>query len=435
MIAAAANAVFDRRLDADSSAPVALALSGGGDSLALLGLAAHWCRARGRPLLALTIDHGLHPDSAAWTRAAGEAAAHAGAAWRALPWDGPKPASGLPAAARMARHRLLAEAARAAGARVLLIGHTRDDALEGELMREADVPGLGRLGEWTPSPVWPEGRDLFLLRPLLDQRRPALRAWLAERGQAWLDDPANEDLRHPRARARVSLRPSGEKGDAKRPDEGVLRPPHPTSIDAAAFSDGRLALPQKSLPGRLLAAALLCAAGTSRPPRGEPLERLLTRLQAGGPVQATLAGARIVADGETVQIGRDAGERFRNDGLAPLSLKPGTATVWDGRFELVAVEPGWTVLALGGAIARLGAHDRRRLKRIPPWARGAAPALADGAGSVRLPIPFGDGPVTATSLAGPRLAAACGLIAHESGIADSRHGADAVLTLCSGPVD
>jgi tRNA(Ile)-lysidine synthase len=432
VIAAAANAVLGRRLDLASPAPVAVALSGGGDSLALMLLAAGWCAANGRPLLALTVDHGLNPDSAAWTRAAGEVAARAGASWRALVWNGPKPSTGLPAASRAARHRLLADAAREAGAKVILTGHTRDDVLEGELMRAADAPTLGRLREWTPSPVWPEGRGVFLLRPLLDQRRGALRDWLGERGHVWLDDPANEDLRHARVRARTRLRPLGEKVSAEPTDEGcgsawLLPPgqnhasvpsPHPSAPPTPSLPEGRrdgvVELPQADLNANLLAAALLCASGTSRPPRSEPLQRLLARLQAGGPVQATLAGAHVVADGRTVLIGRDAGR----GGLEAVVLEPRTPAVWDGRFEIDAAEPGWSVRALAGAMARLSARDRATLKPIPSWARGAVPVLSSAAGSVRLPAPFGGGPAQAVSLAGPRLAAACGLIAREAEIAE-----------------
>src|SRR5205085_8990913 len=56
--------------------------------------------------------------------------------------------------------------------------------------------------EWAPSPAWPEGRGVFLLRPLLGVRRAAIREWLEGRGERWIDDPANEDPRFARARAR-----------------------------------------------------------------------------------------------------------------------------------------------------------------------------------------------------------------------------------------
>ena len=444
-VPAGAEAAFARRLDAANPGPLALALSGGGDSVALLRLATAWCARKGRPLLALTVDHRLHPDSARWTAFAGEAARAAGAEWRSLAWEGPKPAAGLPAAARAARHRLLAEAARRAGAGVLLTGHTADDAIEGELMRGGDAPGLGRLREWTPSPVWPEGRGLFLLRPLLALRRSALRAWLAAQGESWLEDPANEDLRYARARARAALAGSSAPGRAG-PDEagrselqGGLGPdpalgdrPSPRSEERrpSATGDGRIVLRRRGLDGRTLAAALLCAAGTSRPPRGGALERLRNRCAGGDRVEATLAGARVVADDAWVQIGREAGERFRG-GLAPLALTAGEPLVWDGRFEIVADRPGWTAAPLAGAVGRLGREDLRALRAIPAWARGALPALSDASGAVRLPRPFGAGPAAAVSLAAERFAAACGLMARETEIGVSHHGAQDLATLCS----
>ena len=64
------DAALDRRLERDIANPVAVALSGGGDSLALLLMTADWARRRGRRVLAITVDHGLNPDSAAWTERA-----------------------------------------------------------------------------------------------------------------------------------------------------------------------------------------------------------------------------------------------------------------------------------------------------------------------------------------------------------------------------
>ncbi|MBN9478633.1 MAG: hypothetical protein J0I52_00200, partial [Bordetella sp.] len=178
---------LDGRLNHAGSEPVALALSGGGDSLALLDLAAAWARARGRRLLALTVDHDLNPDSAAWTRFAAEAARAAGADWRGLIWIDARGGPGVPARARAARHALLAEAARETGARVILTGHTADDVAEGDWMR-AEGAMLGRLREASPSPVWPEGRGLLLLRPVLGETRETLRAHLRARGLTWLED-------------------------------------------------------------------------------------------------------------------------------------------------------------------------------------------------------------------------------------------------------
>lgn len=374
-------------------------------------------------MLALTVDHGLHPDSAGWTEAAGVAARRIGVDWRPLWWSGDKPTTGLPEAARLARHRLLADAARAAGARVILLGHTADDVAEGERMRMRDVPALGRLREWGPSPVWPEGRGLFLLRPLLQVGRAPLRAWLTAEGWGWHDDPANEDTRYARTRARLNPSPLGGEGrgspDASAGSGATVLPsmggegPRPLAQGDSGFSvtlDGRILAPRMVTPA-FLSAALLCAAGGEAPPRGERLERLLERLAAGGPLTASLAGARVEAEGSTLVIGREAGERARG-GLAETPLARGVPAVWDGRFLVEAEVEGLSAAPLAGRMNNLSRNDRIRLKAYPAAARSALPVLSGALGAA-LPRPFGDGPGTAACLVRDRLFAACGLISSE----------------------
>ena len=303
-------AALQRRLDPGSAAPLAVALSGGGDSLALLHLTLDWAQVHGRPVLALTVDHGLNPDSAAWTASAGAKARALGADWRALAWEGPKPTTGVQARARAARHALLADAARAAGARVLLMGHTADDIAEGEVMRSADTPGLGRLREWSPSPTWPEGRGVFLLRPLLQVRRAELRTYLNARGAAWLDDPANADPRFARVRARQALVGTQAAGavDLERdPAIPTLARRLEFAAEGAALNRALIAEAPASATKAVLAAALLCVSGTTRPPRGPDLERLIGAV-AGGRV-VTLGGCRIDATGEAVRIAREPSRR------------------------------------------------------------------------------------------------------------------------------
>jgi tRNA(Ile)-lysidine synthase len=216
------TAALDRRLRLGATAPLAVGFSGGGDSLALLILALDWARAHGRPVVSLTVDHQLNPASAGWTAEALAKARALGAEARALAWTGPKPTSGLSAAARAARHALLAQAAREAGAAVLLLGHTADDLAEAALMRAQGSTVPDPRG-WSPSPAWPEGRGVFVLRPLLAARRGDLRDWLAARGETWLDDPANDDPRSARARARRDLQQANgmsSRTSAQREDPG-----------------------------------------------------------------------------------------------------------------------------------------------------------------------------------------------------------------------
>ena len=436
---AAAWAELDRRLDPASRAPIAVGFSGGGDSLAALLLVRDWAERAGRPVLALTVDHGLNVDSAAWTAQAGAQAEALGCPWRALRWDGDKPAAGLPAAARRARHALLADAAREAGAAVVVLGHTADDMAEGEAMRAHDAPTLGRLRPWSPSPAWPQGRGVFLLRPLLGAGRAELRAWLTAQGLSWLEDPANTDPRYARARARDYLSPAHSRAcgnpdllsSQKAAEMKQAWVPACAGMSGNEEQAGAVSLQRSGAVGAVVSAALLCAAGTARPPRSADLTRLLARLSAQEGFTATLCGARIEA-GERTLITREPGR----SPPAPLRLQSGAPAVWDGRFEILAEAAGLTVATLAGHAARLPATDRDRLRACPPAARPTLPALLQPDGSVSLPAPFGSGPATARALAPARLAAALGRVACERDIAVSDaqpqgpHGAAGVVTLC-----
>ena len=406
---------LDARLDAGAGAPLAVALSGGGDSLALTLMAAEWARRRDRPLVVLTVDHGLRPESAFWSQACAGIARRLGARFRALAWTSAPPASGLPAAARQARHRLLAAAAREAGARVILMGHTGDDLAEAEVMR-GEGGSTPSPREWSPSPAWPEGRGVFLLRPLLSAGRTELRDWLSARGETWIDDPANTDLRFARSRARLTL----SKGVPQ-----ATVPPRAPAGEACAAGLARavretafgLALDRGSLrragPGaglKVTAAACLSASGGLRPPRRAAVEDLYLRLAGTERVQATLGGALVCADDAQVLWGRSAGE-MRRQGAADLVLAPGERGVFDGRFEVDAVEPV-LIGALAGRMARLSPKVRAGLAQIPPRFRGGLP-VAESASGLDLP-PGREGGVQFRTLAGARLAAACGGMPRES---------------------
>ena len=407
-------AVLDRRLRPHASAPIAVALSGGGDSVALLHAADAWARARGRTLLVLSVDHRLQAHSADWIAACQARAASLGWPFRALTWDGAKPAHGLPAAARAARHALLADSARQAGARVLLMGHTAGDVAEARAMRAAGSTTPDPR-EWSPAPAWPQGRGLFLLRPLLGLDRAAVRAWLAGCGLAWIEDPANADLRYARPRARAALADAAASPPPAGPDPDTAA----LALACRAGPWGDLSLSRQALghatpqaARAFVAAACLCAAGSARPPRRERLDRLSTLLRGDAPLTATLAGARVEAGAVEVCFLREPGEAARG-GLAPLALVPGAPQVWDGRFELTASQAGLVVRALAGLAARLPDDQRAALARLPASARGATPAILDEAGVPTALAASAVPGVAIRALVQDRLRAACGLVERE----------------------
>jgi tRNA(Ile)-lysidine synthase len=264
------------------------------------------------------------------------------------------------------------------------------------------------------------------LRPLLAARRADLRAWLSAKGQGWLEDPANADPRFARSRARAALA-NGEAapwdGAVSQADASVQR----LADEVQATADGRLILSRRALAvappnavRRMVSAALVCAGGGVRPPRGESLTRLIDAIASGQALAATLSGARVSAEGvdDAMAFGRDAGERARG-GLAALSLSPGAVGVFDGRFEIRAEHAPVQVVALAGLIGRLDRVDRLRLGAIAPLSRGALPAVIDESGVVRLPAPFGEGAAVVQSLVSQRFAAACGRVNCEAELATS----------------
>jgi tRNA(Ile)-lysidine synthase len=226
-----------------------LAISGGPDSTALLVLAARWRRAlkRGPKLVAVTVDHGLRPSSAAEARAVKRLARSLGVPHRTLRWEGRKPATGLQQNARAARYRLLASVARSAKAGHILTAHTLDDQAETVLIRMSrgsGLTGLGAMAKVAPLPStgafsgkslprtrsgvgtgFPQkmrrgkndSSDIALIRPLLDLPKARLVATLARAEIAFADDPSNRDPRFTRARLRGVMPALAREGlDARR---------------------------------------------------------------------------------------------------------------------------------------------------------------------------------------------------------------------------
>lgn len=374
--------VLDRRLLPASPRPIAVALSGGGDSLALTLIADAWALANGRDLAILTVDHRLRPESAAWATQCAAVAARLGRPFQALAWEGEKPLAGLPAAARAARHRLLADAARSLGAGVILMGHTADDVAEAHAMRAAGSTTPDPR-EWAPSPVWPEGRGVFLLRPMLNQSRADLRAWLDARSETWIDDPANADLRFARARARAGGAVTVDVPESASPGNLFGRAEH---FDGG-IQIGRRAMRAAPVADvvRFAALACVCAGGGERRPATDRLQRLADALRGDVPLVATLAGARIEAGEESVDIFREAGE-FHRRGVSPLALPPGREVVWDGRYAVTAQRDGLTMRPVAGVAARLPPQAQALLSQTPASRRGSLPAVVYPDGEVSLAL-------------------------------------------------
>jgi tRNA(Ile)-lysidine synthase len=377
---------------------LAVAVSGGPDSMALALLAANWARPRRGTALGLVVDHGLRPESA------GEAArtcswlAKHGLAVRLLTWAGAKPTSGIQVAARAARLALLLDACRAETVLHLLLAHQREDQAETVALRQAAGSGPGGLAGIAAVR---EVDGLRLLRPLLAVPKARLIATLAAASQPWFVDPANASPQFARGRLRRDPDFAPEAAWAR----GSVAAARRTADDAvAATALARLARPDRlglvrvdaatwtmldpadraALLGRLLAAV----GGRAYPVAGAALGRL-----AAGDVAApaTLGGCIIVRRGADLLVCREPG-RIRHR----LHLSPGASARWDGRFA-VRYERGpeaVEIRALGReGLTLLDDTVRRRLRteRAPAHAVHALPAAWVGSTLVACPLldPYG----------------------------------------------
>jgi tRNA(Ile)-lysidine synthase len=178
---------------------LALAVSGGADSMALLALG-H--AAFPGQAIAATVDHGLRAAAADEAAMAAAYCVELGVPHATLAADRAIGPSDIQAGARAMRYDLLSAWAAGAGATMLATAHHADDQAETFLMRAARGSGPAGLAGIRSR------RDLgglSLIRPLLGWRRAGLRALVEERGVPFVDDPSNVDERFERVRVRRLL--------------------------------------------------------------------------------------------------------------------------------------------------------------------------------------------------------------------------------------
>ncbi len=334
---------------------LAVAVSGGGDSLALVLLTRDWLGGNDH-LLALIVDHGLRAEAA---REAGQTARLLGglgiAACVLTLSDLPKGA-GLQEAARNARYAALGRAARAAGFLHLLLGHHQQDQSETVAMRaQRGSRGLEGMAGWAAR------NDVVLLRPLLGIAPARLRAFLQQRGIGWIEDPANRNQRFERARIRIASPSTPVASPAARWQR---------EQDAAAYLARHVLLSPLGyavadtdhLPPAALAAVLRIIGGRVYAPRLDRVASLAARLRP-----ATLGGVHIAPAG---RLG--PGWLFAREAAAcaaPVPAAPGV--LWDRRFQLRGEPRAGLTLGALGAQAKRGAYD------LPALVLRTLPCLRD----------------------------------------------------------
>lgn len=321
LIPAAVLQVFKDALQQVPDGPVAVAVSGGSDSLALLVLAARWARENGREISGVTVNHGLRTEASAEADSVANLCQEMRLPHRILHWQDWDGTGNLQNAAREARKNLISGWAREQDISTVLTGHTKDDQAETFLMRLARGSGVDGLAAIHASQ---QADGLTWMRPLLLLGRQELRDILRQRGLSWAEDPSNADPRFTRVRfrqARDRLAELGLSTDVLAQTAERLQTARQALEIATKALAQQAALPQESgsirlqiaplraapaeIQYRLVAHCLIWVASAPYRPRFESLKRLVTGMM--NRQKLSLAGCLIAPLNEDViEISREA---------------------------------------------------------------------------------------------------------------------------------
>lgn len=330
--------------------------------MALLLLAHRWVQKQQGRLVALTVDHGLRPESADEARQV--------AAWckklaiehhiLSVQDSGFRIQGGIQEAARNARYQLLTGWCKNHSILHLLVAHHQNDQAETlffRLARGSFIDGLGCM------PPVSHRHGIRILRPLLSISKAELKTFLESEGQPWIEDPTNQKLHYTRNRIRDFMDKSGSSSSlSARSSEvakslGVAR--NILENSKVSYSTKSISLfpegygiihfgyfselpPEISL--RLLSALIITLSGETTPPRSEQLERLYKEIMAEKITRRTFAGLLFIHQPAKHQL---LVCREPKAIAKTIVLSAGKTVCWDRRFEVFCTGKNITVRALG----------------------------------------------------------------------------------------
>lgn len=385
--------ILARVRGAFGSAPPArlgVAVSGGGDSVALLHILSRCFEPGSVELVAVTVDHGLRPEAQAEAMQVQALCAELMVPHTTLHWTSWDGVGNLQERAREARYQLISEWAKTQDIAVFAVGHTADDQAETMLMRLARSSGVDGLA------AMPLNRTLFgitLIRPLLGLSRQELRDYLKHQGVRWTEDPSNENTAFERVRTREAIKLLAPLGITAKvlSDVAANMDQAREALDWYTFLAAReLAVVNggdvlfnlrqfRALPGetarRLLVRSIAWVGGTVRGPRRTPVSLTLDSIRAGR--SSTLGGCNVLRHDNRVWVCREYN--------AIQSTRCSIDSFWDERWQLIGPDSaGLEVRALG----------QEGLSECPDWrATGrplasliASPAVWQGETLVAAPL-------------------------------------------------
>ena len=174
---------------------MAVAVSGGVDSVCLL----HWLVEIGADVVCLHVNHGLRAAAETEAKYVCNLCKKLNVPYQEFHWNGEKPTTGVEAAARTARYKMMTDFCHENGIEYLLTAHQADDQIETFLMnlgRGSGVFGLAAMQSVS------ERDGIKIVRPLLNVARDELKNYCDTHGIKYFTDEMNNDARYTRVKIR-----------------------------------------------------------------------------------------------------------------------------------------------------------------------------------------------------------------------------------------
>jgi tRNA(Ile)-lysidine synthase len=304
---------------------IAVAVSGGVDSMALCLLLQQLIDKKNCELVALTVDHGLRAESAKEAKQVAKWLEERKIEHHILKWEGAKPEANIQSAAREKRYELLVNYCRKNNLPFLFLGHHLDDQAETFLMRLARGSGVYGLAAMSPNNLV---NGVYMLRPLLAASKERLVKTAEAFKQKWVEDPSNQNEDFDRVKLRklmpqlaeLGLSPerlaatASRMGRAREAIEYMIklleRAAMQTQPDGSlSLEPGPLAKAPREIGLRLLSDCLRKVSGARYTPRLDSLENLFDAVRKPNFAARTLAGCIISSKKGKIVIEREKTRR------------------------------------------------------------------------------------------------------------------------------
>jgi len=358
---------------------IGVAVSGGGDSLALLYLVNEWAKNHSAVVCVVTVDHGLRAEAKDEANKVKKTCSRLGVSHAILNWTNWNRKGNLQSVSRNARYALISEWALSNNVDVVALGHTQDDIIETFLMRLARGSGVDGLSQM--SVRFTRG-EVEYIRPILKVSRDSLRQYLRSLSVSWTEDPSNSDERFHRVRLRKSIDLLNHLGVNK---DGILTVSRnmrearqalefysfKAVKECIKFSQADIIFIRsmfitypREIQRRVVSRVLEYMADLEYPPRASEVENLIYSLENN--IAHTLGGFHFYGVADDIRMSRE----FQ------LTEKKVSAVneIWDNRWRVTGRnDPGLEIRALGNT--GLKVFTTWKDSKIPRIALISSPAV------------------------------------------------------------